>query len=245
MEPLKSSIATMRTLTRNSKPHGFTLIELITVIAVMAVLFGLVAPSVSDTIQASTLTTVGDNILNEIVAAQQIAVSENRVIDVRFLRFTDPDSTLATTAIVRALLVTGTEDNPAGSAGATIVKVIRPPIRFPSPIVAADGAGISTLTDAAEPNIGTGTSTSGSDVDPSADPPNLFSESSYSYTYLRFYPDGSTGLPIKSGTAPLTDTWHLTLVNEVDTVVTGGALPSNFYTIVLDAVTGRATRFRP
>jgi hypothetical protein len=67
----------------------------------------------------------------------------------------------------------------------------------------------------------------------------------YGYVYFRFLPDGSTNLPIQgSTTAGASGAWCITLQNITDPAKPATP-PANFFTLVVDPVSGTIKQYRP
>jgi len=71
---------------------GFTLIETLVVVSIVVLILALTAPSLYSTIKATKLTSSGDSVLGFLSEAQQMAVSSNVQVEVRFFKYQTPMS---------------------------------------------------------------------------------------------------------------------------------------------------------
>ncbi|HRJ70574.1 MAG TPA: Verru_Chthon cassette protein D [Terrimicrobiaceae bacterium] len=70
---------------RRARPCGFSLIELLTVIAILAVLMVFALPAVNSIGGASALTRQGQALNDQFLLARQLAASRNREVELRLL----------------------------------------------------------------------------------------------------------------------------------------------------------------
>jgi uncharacterized protein (TIGR02596 family) len=76
--------------TQPARPRGFTLVEILVVLALIALLLFFTVPGLKDVIKGSKLTSTADQIIADINLARQTAVKESMPIEVRFYKFRDP-----------------------------------------------------------------------------------------------------------------------------------------------------------
>ncbi|RBP41251.1 uncharacterized protein (TIGR02596 family) [Roseimicrobium gellanilyticum] len=212
--PLLPSIAS---LTR----RAFTLIEMITVITVVAALMVIATPYLMETIQANRLTSAGEGLMFRIARLQQIVATTGKPGEIRFFKFENEDAE----GFQAYQLFAHNE-----STG-QLTAVENPVYLRGDNLVFLEGQ-LSPLLDQAAHGAA-----SGSWPRPAADEP--FKSMAAQYLRIAFYPDGSTSLvvPLRSS--------YLTLAAEAGTSRGMTAPPPNYYTIQIDPVTGRAKSYRP
>jgi len=215
-----------------TKKRGFSLIEMMLVLAVVGLLMALAAPNLFSLMSASTLTSQGSVVRNQLTFAQQKAVSLSADVEVRFFKVAD-FSSARTDAVFSAFQLF--QYNREGDM-VPISKFIR--IRNPVAI----HEGLSTLL---QPGVGSTKEDKKFGYDsPRTDfydaPSGTGGElASSQYVSFRFRPDGGTDLPAKAGT----DTWYLTLVQGEGAIE--DSEPDNFVCLQINPHNGQITEFRP
>lgn len=227
--------------------RAFSLVELLVVVAVIAIIAGFAVPAVTTMIRGSQLTQGSQMVLDQMSLARQTALAKNRPVDVRFYKFADPETPGETpdkpdTGYFRALQVFEILDN----GGALPLGPIQ---RLPVNVIMNE-KGLSTLLNEAEPSRVRVTKP----LDSDPEMPDNVVKKNYHYMSLRFQPDGSTDLP-QGGTVtdPKGDSWYVTLVNATDAnATTVGAAGSaakpaaaNYFTLQVDPITGTTRPYRP
>jgi uncharacterized protein (TIGR02596 family) len=229
------------------KPRrAFTLVELLAVMAVIAIVIAFAVPAATQIMRGSQLTQGSQQLSDQIGYARQIALSRNRTIEVRFYRFSDPetpgeDVTQPSLGKWRAIQCFEQLENGA-------MLPIGPMHRMPRMVI-MDGDKYSTLLNKelrGEPKLASLDNTT----------PELPVEvgqrkvgRNYEYISFRFLPDGSTDLPpraSRSHTANdtgIADTWHLTLVGLTDE--NREISNVNYFTLQIDPISGASKSFRP
>jgi uncharacterized protein (TIGR02596 family) len=219
----------------NSKPkfqsRAFSLIEMMIVLTVLGILFAISAPNLFTMIQATSLSSEGSFLRNQLTQAQQKALSQNADVEVRFFKMAD-ESNAELEELFRGFQYF--QFNPSGE----LVPVskfyrIRPPVII--------SESFSTLLqpgdnrDDAGKEFGFLAPTKGK-----AEVPTGSEMIDAEYISFRFRPDGSTDLPGRAGS---NDTWYLTLLQGAG--AESNTLPDNYFTIQLDPFNGRISEFRP
>ena len=200
---------------------GFSLIELLIVIALIALVTSLAGPAMQGMLGANRITQGGENIVSTLSLARQYAVSKNREVEVRFIICAPLDGGVSGSSdVVRAVQIVERQDD------GTWKPTTRPRI-LPSGVIGWGNASDSTVL--AIPAV---SATSG-------DPVMGALGRTYSYRPFRFKADGSTDL---AQILPGKDNYCLTLIEEKRA---GGSLPENYLAIVIQPRTGGVTVWRP
>ncbi len=219
------------------KRDGFTLVELLTVMAVISLIAVLSLPAVNTILRGSLLTQGAQMINDQLGLARQTALSKNRSVEVRFYQFGDPEApgeipATPSSGKYRAMQLFEMQDSGAAVA---MGKALRLPqsIILDSSTGGGPGATLSSLLD-----IGTTPSLKKvwSALDLQVSVPRV-NGTNYNCCAFRFLPDGSTNLSPFSPPGP----WFLTLRSLTDVK----SPPANFFTIQIDATNGHIKTFRP
>lgn len=151
---------------------GFSLLELLAVMAIVIVLCSLAAASFSEILMGSNLTRAGNLVADQCTLARQEAVTRNRNVEVRFFYLSQEAS-----PAWRGLQVIRIEENgnqvPVGKL-----------LVLPEGILISDSETLSPLMMAGDPILGTIESPT---------------HGTLSYRAFRFRPNGSTGGALGSG----------------------------------------------
>lgn len=203
-------------------PPGFSLIELLTVMAILAIVLALAIPSLGHLLRSSGMTNAGDQLLTALSLARQTALTRNRTVEVRLYKYEDPADPAG--ARFRAIQSFVIEPHPSGSATNPISrKATLPPTTYIS-----EASALSPLL-----NSNSAKRSSGSILGQTISPCGL----NYEAASFQFYPDGSTSL---TNNPPL----FLTIVPA--NIPNGStSVPANFATVLLHPVSGKSQLRRP
>lgn len=195
---------------------AFTLIELMVVVAIVGLMLALATPGISQALAANRLTAAGEGLLFKVSLAQQLAVTENRPVELRFYTYTSDgvDGFHAYQMYYQNQSggVSSAIENPSYLGEGSVVLATG----SLSPLLAALNQGAKTVAQE-EP----------------------FKSRMASYQSIVFYPNGSTSINL-----PLRQS-YLTLLQPADLGGGGGSTPDNYYTLQIDPVTGRGRSYRP
>ncbi len=207
---------------------AFSLIELLVVLAIIAILIGISAPSISGVMRGYQLETAGQVVVNQLTLARQTALSGNRAVQVWFYQLPDNNQPFSATPTVYRAMQAFAEGDPV-SAGSSALKAITKPVFLPSPVIFS-----TTLSpNAVSPLLTSVTATSGNGS--AVVLPGY--QQNFNYVVLRFKSNGSTNLDSASS--------NLTMVVENDKADTSTGLPRNYRTLSIDPIIGTVRTYRP
>lgn len=200
---------------------AFTLVEMLAVLAILAIFTAVTVPGLSSMVRDYNLMDAGNRIVGELNQARQTAISRNQCVEVRFYLDNADHQYDCMISLIPATADAGNQ-------------WLERPLFLPMKVVFntsnANYSPLITTTTGTSPKAGT-------DNDP--DSPSLLRGESY--VAFHFRPDGSTDLDADAWS----DAWCLTLDNIGGTAGKGGAPAVNYVTILLDPVVGRTRLYQP
>ena len=197
---------------------AFTLVELLVVISLVTLLIRIAVPATSGTIKANQISMGIQTVVDELSLARQTALSQNRVVEVRFYKFKSSERMAQTDEVAALQTLLFDETN-------TIAKPVGEVKYLPQGAVISDDASLSSMLSSSRVKTWT-------DTDPKR-PLMRGIDVSYSAYRVRFRPDGSTDLG--------TGDWFLTVHGSQDT----GSPPPNHAAIQIDPYNGSLRLYRP
>lgn len=217
--------------------QGFTLVEMLAVITVIAVLMALAGPVMFKGVSSSKLKGAGERMLGALSEAQQTVSTKNNTIEMRFYKFDGSVSGAATGFRAYQLFKISTAP---GSNQETAAKASEC-IKLPDGVMISDSSIFSPIL-------------SGSTLPDTEN--NASVKNTASYVALRFLPDGtmrmiSSATGETTGTAPAAMTFSelqksfLTLLADDGKTYGATNMPRNFFTIQIDPYTGKSRSYRP
>jgi uncharacterized protein (TIGR02596 family) len=220
-----------------SHRRGFSLVELLTVLAIMAVLVTLTGPSVIQALQGTSLTRAAAMVQNNLKAAHQYALSLQNTVAVRFYQI--PKATGNFSALQLFEVTPQVSSTGVVSTTYNTYVPLTPVINLPAPNIM-----VTTTTPYTYSSL-----LNSPAILPTSDPANetdvqtpisipVYGEN-YLYVDFRFLPSGGqqTNLPL---TPPAgVNGYYVTIAASTQTTL------KNFYTIQVDPVTAKVTFYRP
>lgn len=204
---------------RNSE-FGFSLTELLVVIAVLLFLVTLSVPLISSVMRSSSLNAAGTELVQALTEAQQQAANFNTTVVVEFIRHRDPDSSERGFYTYR--LIQFAEDGSRVGFGGFR--------KLPAGMVITDDNEFSTLL-------------AGDNLPVSRGITEDAFEDTIDVIGFEFLPDGGTNLP----NAPQSgdDQWFVTILPARFDLDRNRNNLKNFVTVQIDPATGAVTRYQP
>ena len=204
----------------NYRERGFTLIEILVVLAIIAVIVTFTVPNLEPVLKGSKLKQAADDLERALANAQQVALTQNHPVEVRFFRYNDPDSPGSEEyfrSYQAVQVITSAQDHTQVIEEKAVTQVES----FQVPFVLLAEGQYSTLinSDALE---------QGSADIPRAD--------NAEYVAFEFRPNGATNL----ATVDMPH-WTLTIVRDSDKAPVVG----EFVTLTVDAYNGQVRQFHP
>lgn len=201
-----------------SSRHAFSLIEILTVISLIALLAGLSIPAFTQIQSASALAASSGKLVDLLHLARQQATTLGRPVEVRFYELPDPmDASKRVWRGVQLFLIDEGELAPLDR-----------PVSLAPQVKIAESPNHSSLFDGARSDL---SEASGTDAGVSLPGAGL----NYRYRAFRFRPDGSTTLaePVCATLQP------------VNGSAVGGAPSANWFAVQVDSLNGSVQTFRP
>jgi uncharacterized protein (TIGR02596 family) len=203
--------------------RAFTLVEMLVVLAIVAILSALSIRALSSIMNSYNLTSASQTVLGQLTYARQNALANNRAVQIRFYQIADYKGNAVYRAVQAFLENTD-------SSGNTIITPITKPYFLPTGIWMVYSASAKT----ASTLLATSTSGAGTSMGDTTNPLPLPYGAS-PYIYFHFRPTGQTDLSTSS---------LLTIARETDPIIANN-LPANFITLQIDAVNGNVQAYQP
>ncbi|WP_425501938.1 Verru_Chthon cassette protein D [Phragmitibacter flavus] len=227
--------------------RGFTLVEMLVVIVIIALLMAIVTPSFYSAIMATRLTSSGGQLVGMLSNAQQIATSEGCTVEVRFYKYNNDEFDPGADPRFRSVLLLrhfeqgapNPDPNPANQGKpltAPMALVLGEVLNLSQDLVLSENNEMSTFL----ANLADGNSTVGTKVSNASGLSDYTFRPGSSFKSFIFRPEGTNLNP-----AP-PNKWFVTLVVASDEEE--GLTPDevkNFYCVQVDPSTGRITSYRP
>lgn len=199
-----------------SRRHGFSIVEIIVVVAILTVAAVLSAPYIAGMAAAARLRTAADAVQNRLLEAQSLAILFNTDAELRFYEAEDLVGGRFTLRKLRILTLRPPEDDSSDTTSASVFEPVGAITSLDQEIEISTDSVRSSIMD-----LGFQDSTT-----------DIYGR----YIALRFHSDGS---PALQSSKP----WFLTL-HEKDAQLRDPRL-RNFVTVQIDPATGRLRSFQP
>lgn len=210
---------------KHRRTRAFSLVEMLAVIGVIGLIAATTTPMLFSTMKANRITASGEEVVNRISLAQQMAVSRNHEIELRFYHYEDPEDGASLDHYRATLIVQPAPDPDApGSVDNIVLSDLS---MLKGGIVVANSESLSPVF-----------FESGRSDSPDSEK-RITNGKRVGFKAIRFFPDGSCDL------TKITNEAYLTVVEERDLASASGGIPKNFFAIQVDPYTSRSTTYRP
>ena len=203
---------------------AFTLLELLTVVAIIVLLASLMAPMLGSALRGTSVTQSTDKVIGLLSLARQAALTRSQTVEVRFYSYTNPEMPGDTGQChgLQAFFV----DDLGNYTPITKLQTL------PQNVVITTNPNLSSLLGSNNlVPFGTGTLLL----------PRV--RTNYSYNWFRYYRSGLTSL--QNSQIPSNNVWCLTIENLSDDRANATNPPSQYSTLTVDPYNGTVRTYRP
>lgn len=209
--------------------RAFTLIEMMVVVAMIALIVAAVAPMVFGTLIATRLTSAGETLAGQLSLAHQLAMSRNTTVEVRFYQYDDPEIP-GSKALYRAVAIM--RASKIGANSSVLNEQLTDTYYLPSGIAIGDTTAMSPLL-------------TNNKIRFESDSEKIIKRSKNArYKSFQINPDGTTNLELLMDGKYQPQLSYVTLAED-RVIENETSVPKNFYAVQIDPATGRTTTYRP
>lgn len=220
-----------RLVIARQRSSAFTLIEVLVVVAMIALIVAAMAPMVFSSLVSTRLTSAGETLGGQLSLARQMAVSRNESVEVRFYEYEDPESP-GSRSEFRAVAIMSLRDRP-GAVDTGLREQLTDTYFLPSGIVLGKTLALS-------PILASGSIPSNTDAE------KVIKRSNNArYKSIQINPDSSTNLTVLLGGTYQPEQTYFTVAEERVLSDDRGVIPDNFFVVQIDPDTARTSTYRP
>lgn len=197
------------------------------VVAIIAIIAAFAVPTINSVVSSTRLSQASMTLSSQLSLARRYAMTKNRPVEIRFIRFQDPESPPDASGVA------------AQYRGIQLLEVLESGVAVPlgKPEMLPDAVVLAPDTRSSLLNGETATQVP-QIPNPAKDgkmPRGI--DLNYTYVSFRYLPDGTTNLAANHN-------WFITVLSERDQKA-GVKLPANFFILQVDPVNGIVHEFRP
>jgi uncharacterized protein (TIGR02596 family) len=216
--------------------RGFTLVEILIVLALIAMLMFFTVPGLKDVFRGSKLTSLADQLTSDLAIARQTAIRENVPVEVRFYKFHDVNNNNEERYLAYQCFTLRQDLNkPSDYTAERIARPVFEKIRYvPQGVILLDSVQWSSILSDAKIRKKT-------DIVRGVVPGEQ--ETQVEYRSFIITPEGETNLD-RSGAKH----WYISLVNEIEVRKAANIeaiKPKNFVCLQIDPFTANVRRYQP
>lgn len=225
---------------------AFTLVEMLVVVAIIGIIATFTIPAASKMIRGTDVTRAAQMVSDQFSQGRLTAVSRNKQIEIRFLKFADPEQPGEDVNNQSSWKIRGMQLMEVTASGFPVQ--LGPMQRLPGTMLLHDGK-YSSLIDSTntEPGQKALEFKNPTALDPPMPRVAVANARKYTYAAFRFLPDGSTNLAVKGK-------WYVTMLSAADKAKMAAAADGsstdpiktvNYFTVQIDPVSGASRTYRP